>query len=143
MRAVTSVCFMRASPMRRSSGGVARSIRSRRVWRKDSNMPGSAQAGAFRHHAGVPGRRRLGYRSESCPRNLFSPMSQPAIALTATTEVLRDVLRTRLNAAYSRAARAAGLRPFILPVLAAADADAMLEGMDGLILTGGEDIAPA
>ncbi len=70
-------------------------------------------------------------------------MSQPAIALTATTEVLRDVLRTRLNAAYSRAARAAGLRPFILPVLAAADADAMLEGMDGLILTGGEDIAPA
>lgn len=70
-------------------------------------------------------------------------MTQPAIALTATTEVIRDVLRTRLNVAYTAAARAAGLRPFILPVLGAADAAAMLDGMDGLLLTGGEDVAPA
>jgi len=70
-------------------------------------------------------------------------MQQPAIALTATTEIIRGVLRTRLNAAYTAAARAAGLRPFILPVLDAVDADAMLDGMDGLLLTGGEDIAPA
>ena len=70
-------------------------------------------------------------------------MSSPAVALTATTEVIRDVLRTRLNAAYTDAARAAGLRPFILPVLHGADADEMLEGMNGLILTGGEDVAPA
>ena len=70
-------------------------------------------------------------------------MSQPAIALTATTEVIRDVLRTRLNAAYTAAARAAGLRPFILPVLGPSDADVMLDGMDGLLLTGGEDVAPA
>ena len=69
-------------------------------------------------------------------------MHQPAIALTATTEIIRDLLRTRLNAAYSDAARAAGLRPFILPVLQPADADAMLDGMDGLILTGGEDVDP-
>ena len=33
--------------------------------------------------------------------------------------------------------------PFILPVLDAADADAMLDGMDGLVLTGGEDVDPA
>ena len=69
-------------------------------------------------------------------------MPSPAVALTATTEVIRDVLRTRLNAAYTDAIRAAGLRPFILPVLRAADADDMLEGVDGLILTGGEDVAP-
>lgn len=69
-------------------------------------------------------------------------MHRPAIALTATTEVIRGVLRTRLNAAYTDAARDAGLRPYILPVLRAADADAMLDGMDGLLLTGGEDIAP-
>ena len=70
-------------------------------------------------------------------------MPNPAVALTATTEVIRDVLRTRLNAAYTDAARAAGLRPFILPVLRPADADDMLDGIDGLILTGGEDVAPA
>jgi putative glutamine amidotransferase len=65
------------------------------------------------------------------------------VALTATTETIRDVLRTRANAAYSDAARRAGLRPYILPVLAASDADAMLDGMAGLILTGGEDVDPA
>jgi putative glutamine amidotransferase len=70
-------------------------------------------------------------------------MPQPVIALTATTEVIRDVLRTRLNAAYTEAACAVGLRPYILPVLRAVDADAMLEGLDGLLLTGGEDVAPA
>lgn len=69
-------------------------------------------------------------------------MHHPAIALTATTEVIRDVLRTRLNTAYTDAALAAGLRPYILPVLQAADADAILEGMAGLILTGGEDVGP-
>lgn len=70
-------------------------------------------------------------------------MHQPAIALTATTEVIREMLRTRLNAAYTDAVRAAGLRPFVLPVLEAADAHEMLDGIDGLILTGGEDVAPA
>jgi putative glutamine amidotransferase len=65
------------------------------------------------------------------------------VALTATTETIRAVLRTRANASYSDAARAAGLRPYILPVLAPGDADAMLDGMAGLILTGGEDVDPA
>jgi putative glutamine amidotransferase len=70
-------------------------------------------------------------------------MPQPLVALTATTEVIRHVSRTRLNEAYTTAARAAGLRPYILPVLAARDADAMLDGVSGLILTGGEDVDPA
>ena len=73
----------------------------------------------------------------------LSRMHQPAIALTSSTEVIRDVLRTRLNAAYTDAARASGVRPYILPVLHAGDAHEMLDGMDGLILTGGEDVAPA
>lgn len=67
----------------------------------------------------------------------------PPIALTATTAPIRGLLRTRLNVAYTEAARAAGLRPFILPVLQPADADAMLDGMAGLVLTGGEDVDPA
>jgi putative glutamine amidotransferase len=69
--------------------------------------------------------------------------SLPPVAVTATTEVIRDVLRTRANVSYTAAARAAGLRPFILPVLDPEDADAMLDGMAGLILTGGEDVDPA
>ena len=69
--------------------------------------------------------------------------SLPPVALTATTEIIREVPRTRANVSYGDAARAAGLRPYILPVLAPADADAMLEGMAGLILTGGEDVHPA
>ncbi len=74
----------------------------------------------------------------------MTPVSPlPAVAVTATTEVIRGVLRTRANASYTCAVRAAGMRPFILPVLEPGDADAMLDGMAGLILTGGEDVDPA
>jgi putative glutamine amidotransferase len=65
------------------------------------------------------------------------------IALTATTEIIRGVPRTRANVSYTDAARSAGLRPYILPVLDPRDADALLEGMSGLILTGGEDVDPS
>jgi putative glutamine amidotransferase len=64
------------------------------------------------------------------------------VALTATTESIRGVLRTRANVSYTAAARAAGLRPYILPVLDPADAGAVLDGMGGLLLTGGEDVDP-
>ena len=67
----------------------------------------------------------------------------PAIAITSTTEFIRHVPRVRANEAYTQAARAAGMRPYILPPLDPRDADDMLEGMDGLMLTGGEDIDPA
>jgi putative glutamine amidotransferase len=67
----------------------------------------------------------------------------PAVAVTATTEPIRGLLRTRANVSYTEAVRAAGLRPYILPVLRAEDADAMLDGMAGLVLTGGEDVEPA
>ena len=67
----------------------------------------------------------------------------PAVAVTATTEVIRGVLRVRANASYTGSIRHAGLRPYILPVLCPEDADRMLDGMDGLLLTGGEDVAPS
>ena len=68
--------------------------------------------------------------------------SRPAVAVSATTELIRGVLRVRGNASYTDALHSAGLRPYFLPVLAAADADAMLDGMQGLVLTGGEDVGP-
>ena len=68
--------------------------------------------------------------------------SLPAVAVTATTESIRGVLRVRANASYTDSLRSARLRPFILPLLDPGDAGAMLDGMDGLVLTGGEDIDP-
>lgn len=64
------------------------------------------------------------------------------VAVTATTESIRGVIRTRANVAYTDAARMAGLRPYILPVLDPADAASLLDGMAGLLLTGGEDVDP-
>lgn len=69
--------------------------------------------------------------------------SLPPVAVTATTAIFRGVPRTRANVSYVMAARQAGLLPYILPVLGPEDADALLEGMCGLILTGGEDVDPA
>ena len=68
--------------------------------------------------------------------------SHPAVAVTATTESIRDVLRVRANASYTNSLYSARLRPFILPVLDPLAADQMLEGMAGLVLTGGEDVGP-
>jgi putative glutamine amidotransferase len=67
----------------------------------------------------------------------------PPVALTATTEIIRGALRLRVNAAYTEAIRGAGLLPLALPVLDPADAEAALEGMAGLVLTGGEDVNPS
>ena len=69
--------------------------------------------------------------------------TRPAVAVTATTERIRGVVRVRANASYTSALASAGLRPYILPVMHSAEADAMLEGMRGLVLTGGEDVDPA
>jgi putative glutamine amidotransferase len=67
----------------------------------------------------------------------------PSVAVTATTEPIRGVLRVRANASYTNAIRQAGMRPYILPPLDPRDADAMLEGTCGLVLTGGEDVDPS
>jgi putative glutamine amidotransferase len=65
------------------------------------------------------------------------------VAVTATTEIIREALRLRVNAAYTVSIRRAGLLPLVLPVLEPSDADAALDGVAGLVLTGGEDVNPA
>jgi putative glutamine amidotransferase len=68
--------------------------------------------------------------------------SLPPVAVTATTAIIKELRRVRVNAAYATAIRGAGLLPLVLPVLDPADADAALDGMAGLVLTGGEDVSP-
>ncbi|MGI9076179.1 MAG: gamma-glutamyl-gamma-aminobutyrate hydrolase family protein [Gemmatimonadaceae bacterium] len=73
----------------------------------------------------------------------------PLIALTSTTEVIRGAPRVRVNSAYTAALEHAGALPIILPPLSGADAlgveafGRMLESVDALVLTGGEDVDPA
>lgn len=69
-------------------------------------------------------------------------MRIPVVALTSTTEVIRDVSRVRVNEAYASALAAAGLLPLVLPPLAPDLAVATLDAVDGLVLTGGEDVDP-
>jgi putative glutamine amidotransferase len=66
----------------------------------------------------------------------------PLVALTATTAATDGVVRVRTNAAYVRALEVAGLVPLVLPPLAAAHARRALDAVSGLVLTGGEDVAP-
>jgi putative glutamine amidotransferase len=66
----------------------------------------------------------------------------PFVIVTATTEIIRDVPRVRVNEAYTNALATFGLIPLILPPLAAATAAATLTDVAGLVLTGGEDIDP-
>jgi putative glutamine amidotransferase len=68
---------------------------------------------------------------------------QPCVAVTATTEIIRDALRVRVNAAYTAALAAAGLVPIVVPPLSAGVASAVLDGVAGLLVTGGEDVAPS
>ncbi len=64
------------------------------------------------------------------------------VAITATTKVIDGMSRVRLNEAYVAALTGAGLVPLIVPPLADADVDALLGAVSGLVLSGGEDVAP-
>jgi putative glutamine amidotransferase len=69
--------------------------------------------------------------------------STPVVAVTATTEIIRDVLRVRVNAAYTSALEASGMLPLVVPPLGDAEAaQRVLRQVDGLLLTGGEDVDP-
>ena len=68
---------------------------------------------------------------------------QPIVALTATTEILRGRSRIRLNEAYATAIARAGMIPLVVPPLDPDRADDLVAGVDGIVLTGGEDIDPA
>jgi len=67
----------------------------------------------------------------------------PVVALSSTTETIRGVLRVRVNEAYTRALVRAGLVPLVIPPLPTLEAAAALGAVRGLLLTGGEDVAPA
>ena len=71
-------------------------------------------------------------------------MSLPRIAVSGVVRTWDGADRTGVNAAYVRALLGAGGLPLIIsPLVGAALAGSVLDGCDGLLLTGGEDIAPS
>ncbi|MFN2571041.1 MAG: gamma-glutamyl-gamma-aminobutyrate hydrolase family protein [Gemmatimonadales bacterium] len=70
-------------------------------------------------------------------------MTAPAVAVTAPRRLVEGRERVTLNTAYIRALESAGLVPLAIPMTLAADrASAALAVVRGLVLTGGEDVAP-
>ena len=73
----------------------------------------------------------------------------PLVAVTATVRMDEGAPRVRLAAAYLSILERAGLTPVVLPPGQGTDADAaarvdrVLDAVAGLVLTGGEDVAPA
>jgi len=68
--------------------------------------------------------------------------AQP-VAVTAPRRMVDGRERVTLNTAYVRALETAGLVPLAVPTMVAADrAAAALAAVRGLVLTGGEDVAP-
>jgi putative glutamine amidotransferase len=81
-------------------------------------------------------------------RSLLSSARKPVQACTvAVTAGIRpdgNTSRVRLAAAYVTALENAGLIPLIVPPLTSASAaDAIIDSVSGLVLTGGEDVDPA
>lgn len=65
-----------------------------------------------------------------------------AVSATADTQ-MGGVHRVRLNSVYVTSLENAGLVPIVVPPLRAPDkARAVIEAVDGLLLTGGEDVDP-
>ena len=67
---------------------------------------------------------------------------QPIVAVTATSEMIRGLPRVRLNEAYANALAASGMIPLIVAPLDTGFAE-IVARVDGLVLTGGEDVAPS
>jgi putative glutamine amidotransferase len=76
------------------------------------------------------------------PASSRGPRS-PVVAITATSELVKDSRRVRVNRAYTDAIVAAGLIPLVVPPVPAELAPAILDVVAGLVLTGGEDIDPS
>ncbi len=71
-------------------------------------------------------------------------MSVPRIALGGVVRMWDGAERTGLNSAYVRSVASAGAVPLVLsPMTGPAFAARALDGVDGLVLTGGEDMDPA
>lgn len=67
----------------------------------------------------------------------------PRIGITMTPETIEDRAVDALNHAYRDAVVEAGGVPILLPALDARHADLVLDGLDGLLLSGGGDVAPS
>lgn len=68
----------------------------------------------------------------------------PLIAISATVRPTEGIDRVRLNRSYVTAAESVGLVPVVVPPLEKdEDVRRVLEAVDGLVLSGGEDIDPA
>jgi putative glutamine amidotransferase len=71
-------------------------------------------------------------------------MSSPRIAVSGVVRGWDGAERTGVNGAYIRALLTAGGVPLILsPLLGASMSGRALDGVDGLLLTGGEDVEPS
>jgi putative glutamine amidotransferase len=71
------------------------------------------------------------------------PTTRPIVAVSATTKTLKGQEKVQVNAAYTDALLAAGLIPLVVPPVAAEDVPAILDTVQGLVLTGGEDVDPS
>ncbi len=66
--------------------------------------------------------------------------SLPVVAVTTSTEIVRELPRVRVNKRYTDALVRAGVLPVAVPPLDPGAADALLDWAEGLVLTGGEDV---
>lgn len=70
-------------------------------------------------------------------------MSAPRIGITGTTRLFDGASRSAVNSAYVQATLRSGGIPLVLPpVIRSEDVPAVVDVLDGLLLSGGEDIAP-
>ncbi|HEX5268432.1 MAG TPA: gamma-glutamyl-gamma-aminobutyrate hydrolase family protein [Acidimicrobiales bacterium] len=74
-------------------------------------------------------------------------MSGPVIGIAAhqalVEEVDTRVLHHVTNSAYVKAVRKGGGVPVLLPLIDVSDAETFLDAVDGVLLTGGDDVDPA
>lgn len=70
--------------------------------------------------------------------------SRPRIGISGRVATVDGAARTGVNAAYVQSVAKAGGLPLVLSPLAGPEAaDALLAGLDGLLLSGGDDLDPA
>jgi putative glutamine amidotransferase len=75
---------------------------------------------------------------------MTNPSTMPLVAVTASSMVSDGARRVRVNQSYTDAILNAGLVPVVVPPIGdAAQAVRILDGVSGLVLTGGEDVDPA